>query len=120
MKPNINKQQFLEYIDKIKETFKKDEELSTAIEKACDNDCFIVGLYTHECSTLVNLLSLAMGLEVGTRDGNILEYFIYELDFGKDYTEGCYSRLDDTPIDISTPEKLYEFIISETENDSDI
>ena len=114
-KPYLTKEQFVEYVGCIKKTCDKDDMLSEAIEKACNDDCRVIGLYGAECSAMVDLLSLAMGLEVGTRDGNEIEYFIYDLNFGKDYKEGCLIDMDGTPIDISTAEKLYDYIVSEVE-----
>lgn len=114
-KPYLTKEQFVEYVERIKKTCDKDDMFSEAIEKACNDDCRVIGLYGAECSAMVDLLSLAMGLEVGTCDGNEIEYFIYDLNFGKDYKEGCLSEMDGTPIDISTAEKLYDYIVSEVE-----
>ena len=114
-KPYLTKEQFVEYVGCIKKTCDKDDMLSEAIEKACNDDCRVIGLYGAECSAMVDLLSLAMGLEVGARDGNEIEYFIYDLNFGKDYKEGCLTDMNGTPIDISTAEKLYDYIVSEVE-----
>ena len=51
--------------------------------------------------------------------GNI-SYFIYELDYGKTYQGGCVSDQSGN-IDISTPEKLYDYLMKEysLENGSD-
>ena len=113
--PYLTKEQFVEYVGCIKKTCDKDDMLSEAIEKACNDDCRVIGLDGAECSAMVDLLSLAMGLEVGTCDGNEIEYFIYDLNFGKDYKEGCLTDMNGTPIDISTAEKLYDYIVSEVE-----
>lgn len=43
--------------------------------------------------------------------GNI-SCFIYELDYGREYQEGCVSDKNGN-IDISTPEKLYDFLMAE-------
>lgn len=112
----LSKEKFVSYINKIKDTFRKDDELSNAIEEACNNSCRVIGLYSSECNIMVELLSLAMGLECHTQDDNVLEYFIYDLDFGKEYEKGCYTEADGTPIDISTTEKLYEYILEEYNN----
>lgn len=114
-KPYLTKEQFVEYVGRIKTTCDKDDMLSGAIEKACNDDCRVIGLYGAECSAMVDLLSLAMGSEVGACDGNEIEYFIYDLNFGKDYKEGCLAEMDGTPIDISTAEKLYDYIVAEVE-----
>lgn len=107
---NLTKEEFVRFVNQIKTTSKRDDDLSVAIEKACNHGCRVVGLYSEEISTIVSILSLAMGVEL-QRDGNIIEYFIWDLDFGKDYEEGYYTEEDDTPIDISTAEKLYDYIV---------
>ena len=43
--------------------------------------------------------------------GNI-SYFIYELDYGREYQEGCVSDKNGN-IDISTSEKLYDFLMAD-------
>ena len=68
-KPCLTKEQFVEYVGRIKKTSDKDDMFSEAIEKACNDDCRVIGLYGAECSTMVDLLSLAMGLGIGTCDG---------------------------------------------------
>lgn len=40
-----------------------------------------------------------------------IEYFIYDLEFGAKYTEGCVSINEGAPIDISTPELLWDFLV---------
>ena len=43
-------------------------------------------------------------------DGDWVSYFCWEGDFGKDLTPDSVS-IDDKNIDITTPEKLYDFLI---------
>lgn len=45
-----------------------------------------------------------------------ISYFIYELGFGEKYKEGCATEKDGTIIDISSTEKLYDFMVKEMEN----
>ena len=63
----------------------------------------------EEC---VRLLSVNMDEPLDTKYGNDIEYFIYELDCGDDYVSGCFSDEDGNDIDISTPELLYDYIVS--------
>ena len=46
--------------------------------------------------------------------GNI-SYFIYELDYGKKYKDGYVQDGKGNNIDISTAEKLYDYLIKEAE-----
>lgn len=55
-------------------------------------------------------------LENMFNDTIMLSWWIYDLDFGRQYKEGCFTDVNDTPIDVSTAEKLYDFLISEMEN----
>lgn len=41
-----------------------------------------------------------------------ISYFVYELDYGREYREGCVSDKNGN-IDISTPEKLYDYLMAE-------
>lgn len=110
-KPCLTKEEFVEYIGEILETSKKDNEFSEAIEKICGGDCWVIGAYSKEISIMISLLAKVMGLPAdNTPDENIIQYFVYDLDFGKEYTEGCFTEIDGTSIDISTAEKLYDYI----------
>lgn len=51
--------------------------------------------------------------------GETILYFCYELNFGEDYEEGYITEADGTIIDISTPEKLYDYLLSEMEKNHD-
>lgn len=42
-----------------------------------------------------------------------IEYFLYEGDYGRRLKPNSVSEADGTPIDITTPEKLYDFLVSE-------
>jgi len=44
-----------------------------------------------------------------TSDESDIDYFIYELDYGTKYTEGCYTIFD-KPIKLATSEDLYDLL----------
>ena len=44
-----------------------------------------------------------------------IDYFINELDFLKDYKMGCVRDGNDVPIDLSTWDKVYDFLIENME-----
>lgn len=44
--------------------------------------------------------------------GGDIEYFCYELNFGRDYNDGDIVDKDGNNIDLSTPEKLYDFLVN--------
>ena len=52
--------------------------------------------------------------------GDWIEYFLYEGDYGRDLKPDSVSEADGTPIDLTTPEKLYDFLISEYFTDEEV
>ena len=55
-------------------------------------------------------------LQAATNDkhsNSWIEYWIYELEFGKKYKHGSVTNADKSIIDLSTSEKLYEFLITQ-------
>lgn len=100
----LTKKKFCEYINFIKE--RQDSELRVC--KAL-NDEFIdanIFFYSKYESKLVELLKIIM-----QDKGDWIDYFIYELDFGKKWKVGTVTEKDGTSIDISDAEKLYDFLI---------
>ena len=94
-------------VDKVEELFRKSRD-------NLENDfCNGAGLQISHEGIVVKLLEKLMG----DRCGNI-SYFIYELDYGKEYKEGCISD-NNSFIDISSVEKLYDFLMIEYGSNSD-
>ena len=48
-----------------------------------------------------------------------IDYFCVELDFGRKYEPGCITYADGTEIDISTSEKLYDYLMEAYVNNED-
>lgn len=44
-----------------------------------------------------------------------IECWLYELDYGRKYKDGCILDKNGKAIDLSTPDKLYDYLISEME-----
>lgn len=79
-----------------------------------ENDfCNGAGLQISHEGIVVKLLEKLMGDSCGN-----ISYFIYELDYGKEYKEGCILDNKDF-IDISSAEKLYDFLMIEYGRKSD-
>lgn len=45
----------------------------------------------------------------------LIDYFVYELDFLRKFKWGCVRDKNDSPIDLSTWDKIYEFLIENME-----
>lgn len=98
-----------ELVDKVEKLFRDSRE-----NLECDF-CNGAGLQISHEGIVVKLLEKLLQ----DRGGNV-SYFIYELDYGREYREGCVSD-NNGNIDISTPEKLYDLLMAEyaVKNDSD-
>lgn len=44
---------------------------------------------------------------------NTLQYFIYDLEFGKKYTSGCLTDDKGNDVSIATPEELYDTLVND-------
>lgn len=90
-----------ELVDKVEELFRDSRE-----NLECDF-CNGAGLQISHEGIVVKLLKKLMQDSFGN-----ISYFIYELDYGREYQEGCVSDKNGN-VDIGTPEKLYDFLMVE-------
>lgn len=90
-----------ELVDKVEELFRDSRD-----NLECDF-CNGAGLQISHEGVVVELLEKLMQDNVGN-----ISYFIYELDYGREYQHGCVSD-NNGNIDISTPEKLYDYLMVE-------
>ncbi len=90
-----------ELVDKVEELFRNSRD-----NLECDF-CNGAGLQISHEGIVVKLLEKLMQDSVGN-----ISYFIYELDYSREYREGCVSD-NNGNIDISTPEKLYDLLMEE-------
>ena len=107
----LTKQEFVDILNRLREA----TELVDKVEKLfrdsrenleCDF-CNGAGLQISYEGIVVKLLEKLMQDSFGN-----ISYFIYELDYGREYQEGCVSDKNGN-IDVSTPEKLYDFLMAE-------
>ena len=98
----ISKEEFVKIINRIKEFHDWNDHLDDVF------DCVIE--IPDLTSPLIQTLNTMFGLEENEYYGTDIDYFIYELNFGKDYEPGCVTD-DDVEIDFSTAETLYDYLI---------
>lgn len=101
---NLTKEEFTNYLNRVKNAFDLDCEIS----KLSFSKNIELSTNLSELSTpVIELLQKIMN------DKNEdISYFAWELDFGAKYEDGDFVDENDEPIDISTPEKLYDYLIS--------
>lgn len=101
----MDKELFVKNINTIKALWDKIDELNSVTDGAIA--LFEINEIFDVTDGLINLLRLQMC----DGDGDIV-YFMCELNFGKDYTDGCMVDVDGNNIDISTVEKLYDYLMN--------
>jgi len=105
----ISKEMFVACILAIQRQEEYDHKCIDAFQTILNEDRIVIGYDNSVLSTqIINLLVACMN-----DNGQWIEYFIYDLDYGKEYHEGSVMQKDKTPIDISTEEKLYDFLKDE-------
>ncbi len=106
----ISKALFVETITALQQQYQHDEACAKAIGSVFTND-FISGYDNHLLNNqLVKLLQVAFNDD---HKDSWIEYFMYELDFGAKANDLTAQRKDGTAIDLTTAEKLYEFLTEE-------
>ena len=108
----ISKEQFIKIIDRLRETndfVEETNEKARKLDDAVESDFFnAMSLSISHESIVVQLL------ENMFNDSDYISWWLYELDFGREYKEFCIQQ-DGEAIDLSTSEKLYDFLIKEME-----
>lgn len=105
----LSREDFCEYIRKIEELDHRQEKLNDTLQELDDDNmswCFIY-------STPIRIIQSLLEKVMNDCKGGWISYYCWELDFGRDYTEGCVENEDGVPVPLSTPDDLYNILISE-------
>lgn len=109
----LTKELFVETINQIQKQMEHDQKCHDAFQIILPDD-YVSGYdNNHLLSQLIKFLKI--GCVDNTSDSTI-EYFIWDLDFGKEYKGGCIIDKLGNNIDISTAEKLYDYLYFEFDN----
>lgn len=107
----LTKEEFVDIIDRLRDSAElvdKVEELFRNSRENIECDfCNGAGLQISHEGVVVKLLEKLM-----KDDAENISYYIYELDYGKDYHPGCVKD-GEKEIDFGAPEKLYEYLVEE-------
>lgn len=98
---------FIETINQLEKQYNHDTKCSEAFRVILPND-FISNYNNHFITNqLVKVIKIAMN---DNHKESWIEYFMYELEFGKHYKEGCATLKDGTNIDLSNAGSLWDFL----------
>jgi len=109
----LTKELFVETFNQIQKQLEHDQKCGEAFQVILPDD-FVSGYNNNFLlSQLIKILKI--GCFDNTSD-SMIEYFIWDLDFGKEYKDGCITDKNGYNIDISTVEKLYDYLYFEYDN----
>ncbi len=107
----ISKEEFIRIMKRLEETEMIKNKIDKIIKES--TDC-IISDFTNSGSLMICHEDIVIKLlEIMFDDVDTISWWIYDLEYGKKYEDGCITEKDGTIIDLSTAEKLYDFLISE-------
>ena len=101
MTNEITFEEFEQPLEKIRDMVEFQDELSTLVSRH-GGDCF---MFPDMVDDVVNLLELIMD-----DDGEWISYFVYELNFGREYEPGTILDDDGTEIPLITIRDLWDLL----------
>lgn len=107
----ITKEQFADIINKLREV---DDFVSETNDKARKLNDAIISDFFNATSLSISHENIVLHLlENMFNDKEILAWWLYELDYGRKFKIGDLTD-NGEDIDLSTPEKLYDYLIKNT------
>ena len=105
----ISKEKFVDIINKLQ---KVDNFVNETNEKARQLNYSVISDFFNASSLSISHETIVVELlENIFEEWNVLSWWIYELDYGRKYKNGCISDKNGNIIDLSTAEKLYDYLI---------
>ena len=112
----ISKEKFVEIINRLKSYNELQNKINDLFRDNIDNKEMD---FMNAGSICIGHESVVVYLLERMFDTDMISYFIYELDYGKKYKAGCVLDENMNEIDLSTPEKLYDYLIKSLESEGE-
>ena len=111
----LTKEQFIHCIETYKKMREEETELFNALHLY--DEC----IFDEWLNNYYDLLSEMCEFDIPYNDigwVSDLDYFVFELDFGRLYRDGCIEDADGNPIKMSTAEELWDILTKGGSNDN--
>lgn len=112
----ISKKEFVEIIERLKNYNDLQDKIDDLFKNNIDNKEMD---FMNAGSICIGHESVVVYLLERMFDTDMISYFIYELDYGKKYKAGCVLDENMNEIDLSTAEKLYDYLIKSLESEEE-
>ena len=112
----ISKEKFVEIINRLRNYNYLQNKIDDLFRDNIDNKEMD---FVNAGSICVGHESVVIYLLENMFDTDMISYWIYELNYGKEYKEGCVLDANMNEIDLSTAEKLYDYLIKSLESEEE-
>ena len=112
----ISKEKFVEIINRLRNYNYLQNKIDDLFRDNIDNKEMD---FVNAGSICVGHESVVIYLLENMFDTDMISYWIYELDYGKKYKAGCVLDENMNEIDLSTPEKLYDYLVQDIESEGE-
>ena len=112
----ISKEKFLEIINRLKSYNELQNKINDLFKENIDNKEMD---FMNAGSICVGHESVVVYLLEKIFDTDMISYFIYELDYGEKYKAGCVLDENMNEIDLSTAEKMYDYLVKSLESEEE-
>lgn len=111
----ISKELFVEAIELMKKKAEHEDALCKALELCSPQEYVNAFIYSEYEEFICRLLHVMM--EIDAKD-DTLEWWLWDCNFGESFTIGDIKLEDGTTPDLSSVEKLYDYLASSTKKDA--
>lgn len=112
----ISKEKFVEIINRLRNYNDLQNKIDGLFKENIDNK---ENDFINAGSICIGHESVVVYLLENMFDTDMISYWIYELDYGERYTEGCVLDENMNNIDLSTAEKLYDYLVQAIESEGE-
>ena len=112
----ISKEKFVEIINRLRNYDELQDKINDLFKENIDNKEMD---FMNAGSICIGHESVVVYLLERIFDTDMISYFIYELDYGKKYKEGCVLDENMNEINLSTAEKLYDYLAKSMESEEE-
>ena len=112
----ISKEKFVEIINRLKKYNELQNDINELFNESIDNKEMD---FMNAGSICIGHESVVVYLLEKMFDTDMISYFIYELDYGKKYKAGCVLDKNMNEIDLSTAEKMYDYLVKSLESEGE-
>lgn len=112
----ISKEKFVEIINRLRDYKELQHAIDSLFENYIDNKEMD---FMNAGSICIGHESVVVYLLENMFDTDMISYWIYELEYGEKYTEGCILDANMNEIDLSTAEKMYDYLVKSLESEGE-